>query len=59
MFSIYALLFSSHRVCMLDMHTFFMPCALLIACSDDHLPCYDHCSNFHMSVVFDQVAHMS
>ena len=35
--SIYALLFSSHHVYVLDMHTFFMPCALLIVCSDDHL----------------------
>ena len=39
-FSIYALLFSSHCVYVLDMHTFFMPCTLLIACSDDHLLCY-------------------
>ena len=35
----YALLFSSHRVYVLNMHTFFMPCALLIVRLDDHLLC--------------------
>ena len=39
-FSIYVLLFSSHRVYVLDMHTFLCHCALLVACSDDHLFCY-------------------
>ena len=40
MFSIYALLLSSHRAYVLDMHTFLCHCALLIACSDDHSLCY-------------------
>ena len=40
MFSIHALLLSSHRVCVLDMHTSLCYCSLLIACSDDHLLCY-------------------
>ena len=39
-FSIYALLFSLHCVCMLDMHTSLCYCALLDASSDDHLLCY-------------------
>ena len=39
-FSIYALLFSSHRVYLLDMHTFICYYVLLLACSDDHLLCY-------------------
>ena len=39
-FSIYALLFSLHHVYALDMHTSLCYCALLIACSDDHLLCY-------------------
>ena len=38
--STYALLLSSHRVYVLDMYIFFMPCALLIAYLDDHLHCY-------------------
>ena len=37
MFSIYVLLFSLHRVCVLDMHTSLCYCASLNACSDDHL----------------------
>ena len=40
MFSIYALLFSLHHVCVLNMHTFLCYCASLIACLDDHLLCY-------------------
>ena len=40
-FSIYALLFLSHRVYVLDMHTSLCYCSLLIACSDHHLICYD------------------
>ena len=40
MFSIYVLLFSLHRVCMLDMHTSLWYCALLNACLDDHLLWY-------------------
>ena len=40
MFSIYALLLSSHCVCVLDMHTSLCYCVFLIACSDDHLLCY-------------------
>ena len=40
MFNIYALLFSLHRVCMLDMHTSLCYCASLNACSDDHLLYY-------------------
>ena len=39
-FSIYALLLSLHHVYALDMHTSLCYCALLIACSDDHLLCY-------------------
>ena len=39
-FSIYALSLSSHRVFVLDMHISLCHCALLIACSDDHLLCY-------------------
>ena len=39
-FSIYDLLLSSHCVYLLDMHTSLCHCALLIACSDDHLLCY-------------------
>ena len=49
----YALLLSSHRAYVLDMHTSLYYCALLVACSDDH------CSHFHMIfLVYDQVAHM-
>ena len=41
MFSIiYALLLSSHHAYVLDMHTSLCFCALLVACSDDHLLCY-------------------
>ena len=40
MFSIYALLFLLHRVCVLGMHTSLCYCASLNACSDDHLLCY-------------------
>ena len=40
MFSIYALLFSLHRVSVLDMHTFLCYCVSLNACLDDHLLCY-------------------
>ena len=40
MFSIYALLLSSHRVYVLDMYTSLCYYALLVACSDDHLLCY-------------------
>ena len=40
MFSIYALLLSSHHAYVLDMHTSLCHCALLIACLDDHLFCY-------------------
>ena len=40
MFSIYALLFSLHRVCVLDMHTSLCYCASLNACSNDHLLYY-------------------
>ena len=36
----YALLFSSHHVCMLDMLTSLCYCASLNACSNDHLLCY-------------------
>ena len=39
-FSIHALLLLSHRVYVLDMHTSLCYCALLDACSDDHLLCY-------------------
>ena len=60
MFSIYALLFSLHCVCMLDMHTSLCYCASLNACSDDHLLYYVIIvviSNMTV-LVFDQVAHM-
>ena len=40
MFSIYALLLSSHRVYVLDMYTSLCYYALLVACSNDHLLCY-------------------
>ena len=40
LFSIYVLLLSLHRVYALDMHTSLCYCALLVACSDDHLLCY-------------------
>ena len=40
MFSIFALLFSLHYVCVLDMHTSLWYCALLNACSNDHWFCY-------------------
>ena len=40
MFSIYALLHSSHRVYVLDMHTSLCYCVLLVACSDDYLLYY-------------------
>ena len=40
MFSIYALLISSHRVYVLDMHLSLCYCVLLVACSDDYLLCY-------------------
>ena len=39
-FNIYGLLLSSHCVCVLDMHLSWCHCALLVACSDDHLHCY-------------------
>ena len=39
-FSIYALLFSLHHVCLLDMYTSLCYYDSLIACSDDHLFCY-------------------
>ena len=39
-FFIYALLFSSHRVHILDIHTSLCYYVLMIACSDDHLLCY-------------------
>ena len=39
-FSIYALLLSSHRAYVLDMHLSLCHCALLVTCSDDHLFCY-------------------
>ena len=40
MFSIYALLFSLLRVCVLDMHTSLYYYGSLNACSDDHLLCF-------------------
>ena len=40
MFSIYALLLSSHHAYVLDMHISLCYWALLVACSDDHLFCY-------------------
>ena len=40
MFSNYALLFSLHRVCVMDMHTSLYYCASLNVCSDDHLLYY-------------------
>ena len=36
----YALLFSLHHVCVLDMYISLCYCASLNACSDDHLLCY-------------------
>ena len=39
-FSIYALLLSSHRVYVLEMHLFLYYCALLVAYSDNHLLWY-------------------
>ena len=39
-FNIYGLLLSSHCVSVLDMHLSLCHCALLVACSDDHLHCY-------------------
>ena len=38
--SIYALLLSSHRVFVLNMHLSLCYCALLVACSDNHLLYY-------------------
>ena len=40
MFSIYALLFSSYRVYVLNIHTSLCYCAFFIACLDDHLLYY-------------------
>ena len=40
MFSIYTLLLSAHHAYVLDIHTSLCYCALLIACSNDHLFCY-------------------
>ena len=40
MFSIYALLFSSHHAYVLDMYTSLCYWALLVACLDNHLFCY-------------------
>ena len=40
MFSIYALLFSLHRVCELDMHTSLCYCSSLTVYSNDHLLSY-------------------
>ena len=39
-FTIYALLFSLHRVCVLDMHSSLCYCVSLNAYSNDHLLCY-------------------
>ena len=39
-FSIYVSLLSSHHAYVLDMHLSLCYCALLVACSDDHLLCY-------------------
>ena len=60
MFSIYTLLSSLHRVCILDMLTSLCYCASLNACSDDHLLCYVIIVViFYMTIlVYDQVAHM-
>ena len=38
--STYALLHSSHHAFVLDMHSSLCYCALLVACSDDHLLCH-------------------
>ena len=40
MFSIYALLLSSHHAYVLDIHLSLGYCALLVACSNYHLLCY-------------------
>ena len=40
MFSIYTLLLSSYHTFVLDMHSSFCYCALLVVYSDDHLFCY-------------------
>ena len=53
MFSIYALMLSSHHAYVLDMHISLCHCALLVALL------HDHCSNLYMTVlVYDQVAHI-
>ena len=59
-FSIYALLFSLHRVCVLDMHTSLCYYVSLNACSDDHLLCYVIIVviSIWLFLVYDQVAHM-
>ena len=57
--SICTLLFSSHYVYVLDIHTSLCYYALLIACSDNHLLCYIMIVViFIWLFVFDQVAHM-
>ena len=60
MFSIYALLLSLHHSYVLGMHPSLCYCALLVACSDDHLLC--HMIIVVISIgfffVFDQVARM-
>ena len=59
MFSIYALLLSSHHAYVLDMHLSLCYCALLVACSDDHLLCYVIIiATPYDCLVYDQVAHM-
>ena len=60
MFSIYALLFSLHRVCVLDMHIFLMLLCFIESMFrwSFALLC-DHCSHFFMTVlVYGQVAHI-
>ena len=36
----FVVLIASHRVYVLDMHASLCYCAVLVACSDDHLLCY-------------------
>ena len=59
MFSIYALLFSLHRICVFNMHTFLCYYASMNACSDDHLIYYVIIVVISMTVlVYNQVVHM-
>ena len=59
MFSIFALLFSLHHVCVGHANILMLLCSFGCMFRWSFALLYDHCSYFHMTVlVYDQVAHM-